>query len=383
MIDTLIVDDSSLVRSILRDFLEGSGRFRVVGEAENGREGVRQALALDPDLITMDIDMPVMNGLDAIGEIRKTLAVPVVVISTHDTAKTAYEATARGALEFYAKDVFTAGMPAEKRARILETLIHVAGIKGRLPILRDGRFSFDESPRAGPAGVPAKGAAASVTAGGPAAAGPMEAPAGESAASVTGPVWRRAAGGRTVEAVVIAASTGGPRALCSICGALPGDFPVPILLVQHNSSGFDRGFVQWLNGYTALEVVLAQEGALPVAGKIYMAPTDRHLLVDGSGVFAFDDGAPVHNQKPAADALFKSAAGFYGAGLVSLVLTGMGADGAAGTRAVKEGGGITLAQDEGSSMIYGMPRAARETGCVDIIAALDVIPRHLLQVVRG
>jgi two-component system chemotaxis response regulator CheB len=367
MFDTLIVDDSPLVRSILRDFLEGSGRFRVVGEAENGREGVEQALALDPDLITMDIDMPVMNGLDAIGEIRKTLAVPVVVISTHDTAKTAYEATARGALEFYAKDVFTAGMPAEKRARILETLIHVAGIKGTLPILRDGRFSFDECSRTGPASL----------------AAPGPAPTTPAAAAPAGPDRRRAAAGRAVEAVVIAASTGGPRALCSICGALPGDFPVPIMLVQHNSSGFDRGFVQWLNGYTALEVVLAQAGTLPAAGKIYMAPTDRHLLMDGSGVFAFDDGAPVNNQKPAADMLFKSAAGFYGAGLVSLVLTGMGVDGAAGTRAVKEGGGVTLAQDEGSSMIYGMPRAARETGCVDSIVALDLIPRRLLQVVRG
>jgi two-component system chemotaxis response regulator CheB len=385
MFNALIVDDSSLVRSILRDFLEGSGRFRVAGEAENGREGVKQALALNPDLITMDIDMPVMNGLDAIGEIRKALAVPVVVISTHDTAKTAYEATARGALEFYAKDVFTADMPAEKRTRILETLIHVAGIKGKLPILRDGRFSFDESPRTGPAPLAPEGPAAIEPAAteGPAAAGPAPlASEGPAAVAPAGPLRRRA-GGHAVEAVVIAASTGGPRALCSICGALPGDFPVPILLVQHNSSGFDRGFVQWLNGYTALEVVLAQAGALPAAGKIYMAPTDRHLLLDESGVFTFDDGAPVHNQKPAADMLFKSAAGFYGAGLVSLVLTGMGVDGAAGTRAVKEGGGLTLAQDEESSMIYGMPRAARETGCVDVIAPLDLIPRHLLQVVHG
>jgi two-component system chemotaxis response regulator CheB len=183
--------------------------------------------------------------------------------------------------------------------------------------------------------------------------------------------------------VAIAASTGGPRALCSLCGALPKDFPVPILLVQHNSSGFDRGFVQWLNGYTTLEVILAQAGDLPAAGNIYMAPTDRHLVVDRGGRFAFDDGPPVNNQKPAADMLFVSAAKFYGAGLVSLVLTGMGNDGAEGTRAVKAAGGITLAQDEQSSMIYGMPRAARETGCVDIVLALDSIPRQLPLLVRG
>jgi two-component system chemotaxis response regulator CheB len=186
-----------------------------------------------------------------------------------------------------------------------------------------------------------------------------------------------------VKAVVIAASTGGPRALCSICAALPGDFPAPIILVQHNASGFDRGFVRWLRGCTVLEVILARAGVLPAAGTIYMAPTDRHLVLDGGGMFAFDDGAPVNNQKPAADLLFASAARFYGAALVSLVLTGMGSDGAAGTRAVKEGGGITLAQDERSSMIDGMPRAARETGCVDLVVSLDTIPRCLLQVVRG
>jgi two-component system chemotaxis response regulator CheB len=340
MINVLIVDDSSLVRSILRDFLESSGKFRVAGEAQNGREGVEMALALNPDLITMDIDMPVMNGLDALGEIRKLLAVPVVVISTHDTARIAYEATARGAMEFYAKDMFTAAMPAEKRVQILDTLVHISGIKGRLPIIRDGRFSFSESPVSLPR--------------------------------------RNLAADRNIKAVVIAASTGGPRALCSLCGALPKNFPVPVLLVQHNSSGFDRGFVQWLNGYTPLEVVLAGEGDLPAPGKIYMAPTDRHLLVNRYGCCAFDDGPPENNQKPAADVLFRSAAKFYRSGLVSLVLTGMGSDGAEGTRAVKEAGGITLAQDEQSSMIYGMPRMARETGCVDMVIPLDAVPRQLV-----
>jgi two-component system chemotaxis response regulator CheB len=340
MFDVLIVDDSPLVRSILRDFLEGSGKFRVVAEAENGREGVEKTIALNPDLVTMDIDMPVMNGLDAIGEIRKNLATPIVVISTQDTAKAAYEATVRGALEFFSKDVFTAAMTAamtsEKRQRILETLIHISGIKGRLPALQGGKFSH----------YPGR------------------------------PVHR-------VEAVVIGVSTGGPRALCSLFGALPEQFPLPIILVQHNSSGFDRGFVQWLRDYTALDVQLAGEGERPAPGRIHIAPTDRHLLVGKDGVFIFDDGPPVNNQKPAADLLFKSAAKFYGAALVSLVLTGMGCDGAEGTRAVKEAGGVTMAQDEQSSMIYGMPRAAWETGCVDIVVALDAAPRQLLLLAGG
>jgi two-component system chemotaxis response regulator CheB len=340
MFKVLIVDDSPLVRSILRDFLESSGEFTAAGEAENGREGVEKAAALNPDLVTMDIDMPVMNGLDATEEIRKDFALPIVVISTQDTARAAYEATAKGALEFFSKDLFTAAMTDERRRQILGDLIHFSMLKGKLPILREGRFSVY-------------------------------------------PAERSPVRFRKPEAVVIGASTGGPRAVCSIFGALPKDFSLPIILVQHNSSGFDRGFVQWLKDYTALEVRLAEEGERPVPGRIHIAPTDRHLLVGKSGAFSFDDGAPVNNQKPAADLLFKSAAEFYGPALISLVLTGMGCDGAEGTRAVKEAGGLTMAQDEQSSMIYGMPRAAWETGCVDMIAALDAVPQQLLFLSKG
>ena len=297
---------------------------------------------MNPDLVTMDIDMPVMNGLDAVEEIRKSFTTPVVVISTQDTARAAYEATARGAVEFYAKDTFTAAMPEDKRAGILDSLVHIARIKGKLPVLRDRRFSFDGFP-----------AALSRTP-------------------------RKIAADRKAGAVVIGVSTGGPKALCSIFGALQRDFPLPFILVQHNSSGFDRGFVQWLGGYTSLEVRLAGEGERPVPGRVYIAPTDRHLLVGKDGTFTFDDGPPVNNQKPAVDLLFKSAAGYYGAALVSLVLTGMGCDGAEGTRAVRDAGGLTMAQDERSSMIYGMPRAARETGCVDMVVGLEAIPRQLL-----
>jgi two-component system chemotaxis response regulator CheB len=327
VIKTLIVDDSPLVRALIRDFLESDGAFTVAGEAENGAEGVSQAQLLNPDLITMDIEMPVMNGLEAIGEIKKFMTVPIVVISTHDTAKMAYDATVKGALEFYSKDVFTSSMTGARRAHILDTLKHLSGIKARTPAAR---------PAAPPAEI----------------------------------VPRR------INAVVIAASTGGPKALSQLCAALPGDFPVPVIVVQHNTSGFDRGFAQWLDGYTPLEVRLAERGALPEGGKVYIAPTDRHLLLGRSG-FLLDDGEAVNNQKPAADLLFKSAAVLYGPALISVVLTGMGNDGAEGTRLVKQGGGITIAQDEGSSMIYGMPRAAADTGSVDLILPLGAIPDRL------
>jgi two-component system chemotaxis response regulator CheB len=171
-------------------------------------------------------------------------------------------------------------------------------------------------------------------------------------------------------------------ALCQICSGLPSNFPVPILLVQHNTSGFDKGFVQWLDGYSQLDVRLAEEGMIPAKGNVYVAPTDKHITVGKNGI-TLDDGQPVNNQKPSSDILFKSAAETYGDSLISIVLTGMGNDGAEGTRAVKQAGGITVAQDEGTSMIFGMPQAAAGTGCVDMVLPLNGIAPKLISLTAG
>jgi len=327
MIKTLIVDDSQLVRSIIRDFLESDGSFEIIGEAENGKDSVKAARELTPDLVTMDIEMPGMNGLDAIVEIRKFSSCGIVVISTHDTAKMAYDATVKGAHEFFSKDIFTSVISEEKRKEIFDTLKQVTKIKNKgcaLNISSDSSF-------------------------------------------VT----------RSFSCVVIASSTGGPMALCQLCSGLPENFSAPIMLVQHNTSGFDKGFVQWLDGYAHLNVQLAAEGTVPSSGYIYVAPTDRHLVINDKGI-AFDDSEPVNNQKPAADLLFKSAAEVYRDSVISVVLTGMGSDGAEGTRIVKQYGGITIAQDENSSMIYGMPQAAVDTGSVDMVLPLNEIAPKLV-----
>jgi len=331
MIKTLIVDDSQMERVIIRDFLERDGSFEIIGEAEDGEDSVNKVRDLNPDLVTMDIEMPGMNGLDAIVEIRKFSSCAIVVISTHDTAKMAYDATVRGAQEFFSKDIFTSKISEEKRGAFFETLKQITKIMNK---------------------------------------------GGANASSPHSPVTRN------FRCVVIASSTGGPMALCQLCPELPEDFSVPIILVQHNTSGFDRGFVQWLDEYANLSVRLAEEGTVPVGGNIYVAPTDRHLLINDKGV-AFDDGEPVNNQKPAADLLFKSAAEIYGDCVISVVLTGMGCDGADGTRIVKQAGGITIAQDEGSSMIYGMPLAAVETGCVDMVLPLGEIASKLVSLTKG
>jgi len=337
MINTLIVDDSALARNILRDFLEGDSNFKIIGEAEDGEEGIQKILSLNPDLVTLDIEMPKKNGLEVIEAVKKT-SVPIVVITSHDTAKTAYEATVRGALEFYSKDTFSASLTPGKRREILETLKRISGVK-----------------------------------------------AAKSPAFVHPPLFKQPEK-RKIRAVVLASSTGGPKALSALFSLLPGDFPVPIIIVQHNSSGFDKSFAQWLATYTSLNVKVAEEDEIPAAGNVYIAQTDRHLELhskNGQDCFlCYSNGAPENNQKPAADVLFRTAAECLGNSLISVVLTGMGCDGALGTQRIREMGGITLAQDEESSLIYGMPKAAAETGCVDMVLPLDSIPGELVKLTK-
>jgi len=334
MIKTLIVDDSPLVRSILKNFLESDGSFKVIDEAENGRDGVNKAKLHSPDLITMDFEMPVMNGLDAIVEIRKFSPCGIVVISTHDTAKMAYEATVKGAHEFFAKDNFLSQMNDRQKNGILDALKQIAKLKRKFHLLQ-----------------------------------------------VT-PEQDVTPSGKKTDCVVVASSTGGPMALCQLFSSLPENFPVPLLLVQHNTSGFDKGFVQWLDGYSRLNIRLAEEGDIPSKGNVYVAPTEKHLIVGASGL-AFDYGDHVCNQKPSADVLFKTAAEHYGGSLVSVVLTGMGKDGADGTRLVKKAGGVTIAQNEETSMIFGMPKAAIDTNCVDMVLPLKSIPDKLVFLTQG
>ena len=338
MINTLIVDDSALVRDILRDFLEGDKNFNIIGEAADGEEAVQKILSLNPDLVTLDIEMPKMNGLEVIEMVLKKNSVPIVVISSHDTAKNAYEATIRGALEFYSKEIFSASLSPSKRQEIYDTLKRISSVKARKATTSAER-ALQESP--------AK---------------------------------------REIHAVIIASSTGGPKALSRFFSLLPGDFPVPIVIVQHNSSGFDKSFVQWLGTYTSLKVKLAEDGESPIPGTVYIAATDKHLIfreADGKGpCLCYSDDEPENNQKPAADVLFRTAAKIFRQSLVSVVLTGMGSDGALGTGKVREMGGITLAQDEESSLIYGMPKAAAETGCVDIVLPLDRIPEELVRLTK-
>jgi len=290
--------------------------------------------------------MPKMNGLEVIETVMKKTSVPIVVVTSHDTAENAYEATVKGALEFYPKDTFSATLSPQKQQQIYETLKRISGVKAAWK--KDAEAAY---PAVGP-----------------------EAP--------SAPPEQRVIAKRKIDAVVLASSTGGPRALSKFFSLLPGDFPVPVVIVQHNSSGFDKSFVQWLGSYTTLKVKIAEEEEIPKPGTVYIARTDKHLelrLINGQMILHYNDDEPENNQKPAADVLFRTAAESLKESVISVVLTGMGSDGGAGTRKIHEMGGITLAQDEASSLIYGMPKAAAETGCLDMTLPLEMIPPELVR----
>jgi len=351
MINTLIVDDSALARDIIRDFLEGDENFKIIGEAVDGEDGVQKILSLNPDLVTLDLEMPKMNGLEVIETVMKKTSVPIVVVTSHDTVKNAYEATIKGALEFYPKDTFSASLTPEKQKEIYETLKRISSVRAAW------KKALEVNHHANAATADAEAADAGI-------AQPEQS------------LIKK----RKIDAVVLASSTGGPKALSRFFSLLPAAFPVPVIIVQHNSSGFDKSFAQWLDAYTALNVKLAEEGEVPKPGAVYIAQTDKHLelrITDGRMVMRYNDDNPENNQKPAADVLFRTAAESLKQSVISVVLTGMGSDGAAGTRKIHEMGGITIAQDEDSSLIYGMPKAAAETGCLDTVLPLDKIPAEL------
>ena len=331
----LLVDDSALARGIMKKALEDNG-FSVVGQASNGQAGVELARDLMPDLIIMDINMPVMNGLQATRAIMTSNPVPIIVFSTELDAMNSFEAVANGAVDIMHKPgISEYNDPVFFRA-MKEKLLAVSRAKIR-----------------------------SVAFPGP---GSRVAPSGE------GP-------GR-FGILVMGASTGGPQAVSSILSKLPAGFPLGIILVQHLESGFDRSYADWLQGQCALRISLACGGPLPQAGEVFVAPVGMHLKVSGNQL-VFDDSPPLVNQKPAVDVLFSSIARTFGKRSLGVLLTGMGADGAQGCADIRLNGGHTLVQDRDSSAIFGMPKAAIEMDGASEVCALDDIPARLCALAEG
>ena len=330
----LICEDSKTYAEALRRALEHDGEIEVEGVFSTAEEAIAALPGLRPHLVTMDLELPRMSGLEAVEQIMGVNPVPILVLSAHVGPRSdrAAAALAAGALDAVHKESLDLSDPAGPAA---------AALRRRVKILSGVRVI--RHPRAALAGQLR-------------AAKPVE---------------------RAAAAVGICASTGGPHALATILGALHESFPIPILVVQHITAGFTEGLVSWLAESVPLTVRTAQDG-VELAPGVWIAPEGADLLLEAGGRLTLgrSTGPAVH--RPSADALLTSMAESAGRNAVAVVLTGMGRDGAAGVRAIRAAGGMTIAQDEETSTVFGMPKAAVEGGA-ELVLPLDRIAGHLLR----
>ncbi len=344
LIRTLITDDSDTSALLLKAVLSADGNFEVVGHARDGQEAVRLNEQLQPQLITMDIRMPRMDGFEATRAIMSSRPIPIVVVASSvddEELKITFRAIEEGALAVLEKLPAPNSAPFEQaRRELTATLRAMAEVK---VVRRWNR------PR-------------------------------------TEPAVSAAPRGRSFELLAIGCSTGGPQALQAILGALPHHYPLPIMVVQHIAHGFIGGLVEWLGGGSQLPMVVARDGLPLLPGHVYFAPDDHQLGVVRSpqqGLLAqVVAGAPVDRHLPSVTALFDSVANRCGSRGVGVLLTGMGEDGARGLLRLRQAGGHTLAQDEASSVVWGMPGTAVTMDAVDKVLPLAQIADYLATLVR-
>lgn len=335
----LVVDDSAFMRTSIARTLTTAG-FEVIGQAKDAREAIDKVVALGPDAVTMDFNMPGMNGAEAVREIMRRRPTPVVMFSAHTKqgARETFEALSAGAVDFLTKP---AGEVSSDLSKIADEL------HKKLTMAASAR------PR-----VSAAAAAPKVRASTP------------SIGLTTMP-------GGLPRLCVIAVSTGGPAALSELIPALPADLRLALVVVQHMPAHFTAALAERLDAQSQLSVREAVDGDRPMPGLVLIAPGDRHVEFDDRGMIVLSDAPLVHGCRPAADVTMLSAAKVYGRRTVGVIMTGMGKDGAAGALAIKRASGKTFAQDQATSVIYGMPRAAIEAGAIDTVVPLAELAAQL------
>lgn len=349
----LVVDDSGFFRRRIVEMLEADARIKVVGVAVNGREAVDQVASLKPDVVTMDIEMPVMDGITAVRHIMATQPTPVLMFSslTREGAQATLDALDAGAVDFLPKRFEDIASDREQAKLLLRRRIHA--------VARQKQSSRPVATRA-----LTRGSAAVTTL----APAPLN-------------IKRL-----QFQVVAIASSTGGPVALTQVLSTLPAHFRAPVVVVQHMPGTFTPAFAQRLDQQCAVKVKEAADGDPLKPGHVYIAPGGRQMtfIQQGGEVhISIDDGDPGLHYKPCADISFSSIAAVFGGKALGLVLTGMGADGREGARALKNNGCTVWSQDEASSVIYGMPMAVAEAGLSDQVLSLRDIGASLLQAAGG
>ncbi|WP_447735069.1 protein-glutamate methylesterase/protein-glutamine glutaminase [Pseudomonas shirazensis] len=369
-VKVLVVDDSGFFRRRVSEILSSDPTIQVVGTATNGKEAIDQALSLKPDVITMDYEMPMMDGITAVRHIMQRCPTPVLMFSslTHEGARVTLDALDAGAVDYLPKNFEDISRNPEKVKQMLCEKVHTISRSNR-------RLSS----YAAPAPAPAASSPAPAS-----SLGHTPAPRTPTPAPVRGPAAPAAAHSpapkrKPYKLVAIGTSTGGPVALQRVLTQLPANFPAPIVLIQHMPAAFTKAFAERLDKLCRINVKEAEDGDMLRPGLALLAPGGKQMMVDGRGMVKILPGDERLNYKPCVDITFGSAAKSYGDKVLSVVLTGMGADGREGARLLKQGGSTVWAQDEASCVIYGMPMAIVKANLADAVYSLDDIGRHLVE----
>lgn len=334
-IKLLIVDDSAFMRRIIVDLVAELEGIEVVGIARNGLDALEIIPKLKPDIITLDVEMPKLNGIETLKRIKASYDIPVIMLSslTGMGMDITIEALQIGAIDFIQK-------PTDLQADLNDLKIEL-----------DNKIK--SSLRKSPTTTVIKNAV----------------------------IAQSKSGKKNIKAVVIGASTGGPKALVSLISKLPKNISVPIFIVQHMPKGFTTSFAARLDNESEVKVIEASDGMDYESGIVYLAPGDYHMTLD-RGKIRLNTNDKLHGVRPAVDYLFNSAANIYGDGLLGVILTGMGRDGAEGMNTIKNNGGYNIAQNEETCVVYGMPSSAVARGAVHEILSLDDISTNMNKLIR-
>ena len=371
-VKVLVVDDSSFFRRRVSEIINQDPTLEVVDTAQNGREAVDKALRLHPDVITMDIEMPVMDGISAVREIMAKCPTPILMFSslTHEGAKSTLEALDAGALDFLPKKFEDIARDKEEAIKLLQQRVKAIARRHGFMTSRPTPVA-SSSPLAGSSSGVTHGALSGRTTLAPSAPAPVER---------TAPAPFKKSG-KLYQLLAIGTSTGGPVALQSVLTQLPSNFPYPILLIQHMPATFTAAFAARLNTLCQISVKEAEDGDVLRPGCAYLAPGGKQMMLDGRGNGArirIIEGNDKVNYKPCVDITFASLAKSHNDKVLAIVLTGMGADGRDGARLLKEQGATIWAQDEASCVVYGMPQAVAKAGIASESLPLDKIAQRIL-----
>lgn len=349
----LVVDDSGFFRRRVTEILNADPHLEVIGSAGNGKEAIEQVAKLHPDVVTMDIEMPIMDGITATREIMKSHPTPIIMFSslTTDGAKATLDALDAGALDFLPKRFEDISSDREEARKLLcERVRHLARRPASAISHRTVRPATDTR---------------------------ATSPAGVATATVS-PIRARG----DIKLVAIGTSTGGPVALQEVLVRLPQNFPVPVILVQHMPGSFTPAFAQRLNGICAITVKEAADGDVLQAATAYLAPGGKQMTLEKKAeqvVIRISEALPNQTYKPSVDVTFRSVAKLYPRNTLAVILTGMGADGREGCRDLKQGGSVIWAQDQASCVVYGMPAAVADAGLSERSISLPDIGNSIVK----